>query len=130
MKLYLSMLALLFTMALAGCSTMDRVLDRQTQPSVENVTPRDVTADRLATAYTTVSQVSILVRTALDAKRISSAQAAKARDLLKIAKVALDKSTELWISGKKPDAATALEAANAAIAEARKNAGDTTKGGK
>ena len=122
------LIIVLMLFALSGCAVFDR---DKPPPGVEEVKPRDVTPARLIESYTAVSATSELAQVAARTGAIVKSQAQKISQLLKIALAAVDRSTDLWIEGDKSKAANALEAAAAAVEEARKQAkADTSKGGK
>lgn len=105
--------------ALPGCSTLDRVLGRDDDRQGEQVQARDVTPERLAQTYVVISQVRQLGTVAFKSGGINVEQAREVLALTDIARAAADKSLELWTSGKKSEAANALEAALAAVQKAR-----------
>ena len=101
---------------LPGCAIFDRDKDR---PTSEQVKPRDVTATRIVEAYTAVTATAELASIALKTGSISGAQARKISNLTKIALTAIDKSTEEYVTGDRAKSAAALNAALAAVEEAR-----------
>lgn len=124
--------AVVLALALPGCAILDKVTGKDDRPpGVEQVKPRNLTATRIIESYTAVSATATLLDTAAKQGTITKVQAQKGSQLLKVAMAAIDRSLELWVSGEKDKSANALEAAMAAVEEARVQTKKATdKGGK